>query len=276
MEDFDLDEALASGTTVEPKKETKSNNYNSGSKGPRLYEDKNIVAKDPSKLKFKATTDKTFTYYDNGKITDEKLELLKKVATTLFNQGYTYFSSDDPKSKGDEAIRSLGNARVKLFKLWAKAKGASQAFMVASETPTRISYEVSCGIRKNFLEQSDFVRCITSRTTQTLLGKDCDEPVNLLLIYTEDGCTSFSKNFKIQNAGNTVYPMQVANKCNISICNVGSDKFVDDLKNFLSSTGGNASSVEAPKQPEVKQEPVVESKPEPVAVEVTEDLEDIW
>lgn len=276
MEDFDLDEALASGTTVEPKKETKSNNYNSGSKGPRLYEDKNIVAKDPSKLKFKATSDKTFTYYDNGKITDEKLELLKKVATTLFNQGYTYFSSDDPKSKGDEAIRSLGNARVKLFKLWAKAKGASQTFMVASETPTRISYEVSCGIRKNFLEQSDFVRCITSRTTQTLLGKDCDEPVNLLLIYTEDGCTSFSKNFKIQNAGNTVYPMQVANKCNISICNVGSDKFVEDLKNFLTSTGGNSATVESPKQPEVKQEPVVESKPEPIAVEVTEDLEDIW
>lgn len=281
MEDLDLDEALASGT-VEPKKETKNNNYNnsnSGSKGPRLYEDKNIVAKDPSKLKFKATNDKTFTYYDNGKITDEKLTLLKKVATTLFNQGYTYFSSDDPKSKGDEAIRSLGNARVKLFKLWSKAKGAEQAFIVASETPTRISYEVACGIKKNFLEQSDFVRCITSRTTQTLLGKDCDMPVNLLLIYTEDGFTSFAKGFKVENAGNTIYPMQVANKCNISICNLGSDKFIEELKTFLGSTGGKAEDVEtAPVKEEPKVETVtetVETPKESVTVNV-EDLEDIW
>ena len=281
MEDLDLDEALASGT-VEPKKETKSNNYsnnsNSGSKGPRLYEDKNIVAKDPTKLKFKATNDKTFTYYDNGKLTDDKLILLKKVATTLFNQGYTYFSSDDPKSKGDEAIRSLDNARVKLFKLWAKAKGAEQAFKVESETPTRISYEVACGIKKNFLAQSDFVRCITARTTQTLLGKDCYTPVNLLLIYTEDGFTSFAKGFKVENAGNTIYPMQVANKCNISICNVGSDKFIEDLKTFLGSTGGKTDDVEtAPvkEEPKVEEVPVAETPKESPTVNV-EDLEDIW
>lgn len=281
MEDFDLDEALASGT-AEPKTEAKNTNTNS--KGPRLYEDKNIVAKDPTKLKFKTSNDKTFTYYDNGKITDEKLELLKKVATTLFNQGYTYHSPDDTRSKGDEAIRSLGNARVRLFKLWAKANGCSQAFQVASETPTRISYEVACGIKKNFLEQSDFVRCISARTVQTLLGKDCDNPVNLLLTYSEDGATSFSKGFKIQNAGNMVFPMQIANKCNISICNLGSDKFVEDLKTFLTSTGGNSTGVEASK-PEVKEEPKEEPKPEvkeePIeenndSIDVSEDLEDIW
>lgn len=283
MEDFDLDEALASGGE-EPKKETKSNYNNNNSKGPRLYEDKNIVAKDPSKLKFKTSNYKTFTYYDNGKITDEKLNLLKKVATTLFNQGYTYNSSDDTRSKGDEAIRSLPNAKVRLFKLWAKAKGAEQAFQVASETPNRISYEVACGIKKNFLELSDFIRCISARTVQTLLGKDCDEPVSLLLSYTEDGATSFSKGFKIQNAGNLVFPMQIANKCNISICNIGSDKFVDDLKTFLTSTGGNTSGVETSK-PEVKEEPqpgVKEDVTETQAdkstdtLNVSDDLEDIW
>ena len=284
MEDFDLDEALASGGE-EPKKETKSNyNSNNNSKGPRLYEDKNIVAKDPSKLKFKTSNYKTFTYYDNGKVTDEKLNLLKKVATTLFNQGYTYNSSDDTRSKGDEAIRSLPNAKVRLYKLWAKANGASQAFQVASETPNRISYEVACGIKKNFLELSDFIRCISARTVQTLLGKDCDEPVSLLLSYTEDGATSFSKGFKIQNAGNLVFPMQIANKCNISICNIGSDKFVDDLKTFLTSTGGNTSGVETSK-PEVKEEPKAEVKEdvsEPQTdkntdtLNVSDDLEDIW
>ena len=283
MEDFDLDEALASGGE-EPKKETKSNYNNNNSKGPRLYEDKNIVAKDPSKLKFKTSNYKTFTYYDNGKVTDEKLNLLKKVATTLFNQGYTYNSSDDTRSKGDEAIRSLPNAKVKLYKLWAKAKGAEQAFQIASETPNRISYEVACGIKKNFLELSDFIRCISARTVQTLLGKDCDEPVSLLLSYTEDGATSFSKGFKIQNAGNLVFPMQIANKCNISICNIGSDKFVDDLKTFLTSTGGNTSGVEASK-PEVKEEPKAEVKEDVTETQadkstdtlsVSDDLEDIW
>lgn len=283
MEDFDLDEALASGGE-EPKKETKSNYNNNNSKGPRLYEDKNIVAKDPSKLKFKTSNYKTFTYYDNGKVTDEKLNLLKKVATTLFNQGYTYNSSDDTRSKGDEAIRSLPNAKVKLYKLWAKAKGAEQAFQVASETPNRISYEVACGIKKNFLELSDFIRCISARTVQTLLGKDCDEPVSLLLSYTEDGATSFSKGFKIQNAGNLVFPMQIANKCNISICNIGSDKFVDDLKTFLTSTGGNTSGVETSK-PETKEEPQPEVKEDVTETQVdkstdtlsvSDDLEDIW
>ena len=283
MEDFDLDEALASGGE-EPKKETKNNYNNNNSKGPRLYEDKNIVAKDPSKLKFKTSNYKTFTYYDNGKVTDEKLNLLKKVATTLFNQGYTYNSSDDPRSKGDEAIRSLPNAKVKLYKLWAKAKGAEQAFQVASETPNRISYEVACGIKKNFLELSDFIRCISARTVQTLLGKDCDEPVSLLLSYTEDGATSFSKGFKIQNAGNLVFPMQIANKCNISICNIGSDKFVDDLKTFLTSTGGNTTGAETSK-PEVKEEPKPEVNEEvnetqadksTDTLSVSDDLEDIW
>ena len=77
--------------------------------------------------------------------------------------------------------------------------------------------------------------------------------------------------------------MQIANKCNISICNIGSDKFVDDLKTFLTSTGGNTSGVEASK-PEVKEEPKPEVKEETIdtkvdendSLNVSDDLEDIW
>ena len=72
--------------------------------------------------------------------------------------------------------------------------------------------------------------------------------------------------------------MQVANKCNISICNVGSDKFIEDLKTFLGSTGGKTDDVEtAPvkEEPKVEEAPVAETPKESVTVNV-EDLEDIW
>ena len=78
--------------------------------------------------------------------------------------------------------------------------------------------------------------------------------------------------------------MQIANKCNISICNIGSDKFVDDLKTFLTSTGGNTSGVETSK-PETKEEPQPEVKEDVTETQadkstdtlnVSDDLEDIW
>lgn len=274
MEDLDFDEML---TSTDIKEEAKKDEHTSSSnkdrdKEPRLYTDTNIMPKDITKLKFKNTTTKTFTVYDNGKIPDDKLELLKKVANGLFSKGYIYRSPDDTKSKTDEAIRAIEGARVKLFKPFSKFTGSDQGYQVESKETTRLAYEVACGVKKNFIELKDIIRCFYARTVQTLLGKDCDDPSNILIIYTPEGTTTFSKAFKVENAGNVIFPMQIAIKSNIPICNLGSDKFLEDLKTILTATGSTGTM-----EPEVKEEPKQEVKEEPKKEEyLTSDMEDIW
>lgn len=274
MEDLDFDEML---TSTEIKEEAKKDEHTSSSnkdrdKEPRLYTDTNIIPKDITKLKFKNTTTKTFTVYDNGKIPDDKLELLKKVANGLFSKGYIYRSPDDTKSKTDEAIRAIEGARVKLFKPFSKFTGSDQGYQVESKETTRLAYEVACGVKKNFIELKDIIRCFYARTVQTLLGKDCDDPSNILIIYTPEGTTTFSKAFKVENAGNVIFPMQIAIKSNIPICNLGSDKFLEDLKTILTATGSTGTM-----EPEVKEEPKQEVKEESKKEEfLTSDMEDIW
>lgn len=274
MEDLDFDEMLTStDIKEEAKKEERTSNSNNKDKEVRLYTDTNIMPKDITKLKFKNTTTKTFTVYDNGKIPDDKLELLKKVANGLFSKGYIYRSPDDTKSKTDEAIRAIEGARVKLFKPFSKFTGSDQGYQVESKETTRLAYEVACGVKKNFVELKDIIRCFYARTVQTLLGKDCDDPSNILIIYTPEGTTTFSKAFKVENAGNVIFPMQIAIKSNIPICNLGSDKFLEDLKTILTATGSTGTM-----EPEVKkEEPKQEVQEEPKKEEyLTSDMEDIW
>ena len=278
MEDLNFDEML---TSTDIKEEAKKDEHTSSSnkdrdKEPRLYTDTNIMPKDITKLKFKNTTTKTFTVYDNGKIPDDKLELLKKVANGLFSKGYIYRSPDDTKSKTDEAIRAIEGARVKLFKPFSKFTGSDQGYQVESKETTRLAYEVACGVKKNFIELKDIIRCFYARTVQTLLGKDCDDPSNILIIYTPEGTTTFSKAFKVENAGNVIFPMQIAIKSNIPICNLGSDKFLEDLKTILTATGSTGTmepEVKQKAQEEPKQEVKEESKKEEF---LTSDMEDIW
>ena len=274
MEDLDFDEMLTStDIKEEAKKEERASHSNNKDKEVRLYTDTNIMPKDITKLKFKNTTTKTFTVYDNGKIPDDKLELLKKVANGLFSKGYLYRSPDDSRSKTDEAIRSIDGARVKIFKLFPKANSNDQGYQVESKETTRLAYEIACGVKKNFVELKDIIRCFYARTVQTLLGKDCDDPSNILIIYTQEGTTTFSKAFKVENAGNVIFPMQIAIKSNIPICNLGSDKFLEDLKTILTATGSTGTM-----EPEVKkEEPKQEVQEEPKKEEyLTSDMEDIW
>lgn len=277
MEDLDFDEMLTStDIKEEAKKDEHTSNSNNKDKEPRLYTDTNIMPKDITKLKFKNTTTKTFTVYDNGKIPDDKLELLKKVANGLFSKGYIYRSPDDTKSKTDEAIRAIEGARVKLFKPFSKFTGSDQGYQVESKETTRLAYEVACGVKKNFIELKDIIRCFYARTVQTLLGKDCDDPSNILIIYTPEGTTTFSKAFKVENAGNVIFPMQIAIKSNIPICNLGSDKFLEDLKTILTATGSTGTMEPEVKQ-KVQEEPKQEVKEEPKKEEyLTSDMEDIW
>jgi hypothetical protein len=277
MEDLDFDEMLTStDIKEEAKKDEHTSNSSNKDKEPRLYTDTNIMPKDITKLKFKNTTTKTFTVYDNGKIPDDKLELLKKVANGLFSKGYIYRSPDDTKSKTDEAIRAIEGARVKLFKPFSKFTGSDQGYQVESKETTRLAYEVACGVKKNFIELKDIIRCFYARTVQTLLGKDCDDPSNILIIYTPEGTTTFSKAFKVENAGNVIFPMQIAIKSNIPICNLGSDKFLEDLKTILTATGSTGTMEPEVKQ-KVQEEPKQEVTEEPKKEEyLTSDMEDIW
>nr|DAR73744.1 MAG TPA: hypothetical protein [Caudoviricetes sp.] len=277
MEDLDFDEMLTStDIKEEAKKDEHTSNSSNKDKEPRLYTDTNIMPKDITKLKFKNTTTKTFTVYDNGKIPDDKLELLKKVANGLFSKGYIYRSPDDTKSKTDEAIRAIEGARVKLFKPFSKFTGSDQGYQVESKETTRLAYEIACGVKKNFIELKDIIRCFYARTVQTLLGKDCDDPSNILIIYTPEGTTTFSKAFKVENAGNVIFPMQIAIKSNIPICNLGSDKFLEDLKTILTATGSTGTMEPEVKQ-KVQEEPKQEVTEEPKKEEyLTSDMEDIW
>ena len=290
MEDFDLDSALDSKPS-DVKQEMEANrpasstgsssksNYNRGKVS--LYNDTNIVPKDLKDLKFKSNASKFFSVYDNGKVPEDKLDIIRKACHWLFTKGFIYRSKGDLRSPVDNMIRSIPGARVMIYKLWEKADSPKEGFPIDSNAPTRIAYEVACGVHKTFTKQKDIVRCIIAREVQTLLGKDCDDPDAFILTYTPDGANAFTKSFKIENAGGVWMPMKIAISSNIPICNAGSDKFIDELKKLIGVIAPSESKPEVSKTEEPKVTTV--AQPEPVEQPKTEELQvseplgdDIW
>lgn len=237
MDDFDidLDNMLDSGSN----KPVITNTNNNSNKGDRvsLFKDLTIRPKNMDSITFDNTDSKSFAVFDNGNITDEKMKLLKQMCSFLFNLGYVYRSTADNRSAVDKAIREIPGARIKVYKLWSKAKDDNNGFQVESEKTTRLAYELAANYHKKFLEQKDIVRCLNARTVQVLLGPECKTPVSFMLLYTDCGSNGFSKSFKIETAGFTWFPLKIAKDAAISTFNVNNDDFVPTMQKYLKSVG---------------------------------------
>lgn len=199
---------------------------------PRLWDDLDIKPREINTLKFKTEKNYSFAVFENGRITPTKIEAIKKIAERLFQLGFLYRSPADNRSKVDQAIRSIPGARIQVYKLWAKHKDDNNGFQVVSEAPTRISYEVACGVKKKFLDFKPMVRCLVAREAQIMLGANCDDPVQFMLVYTDKGETVI-KGSDLSSLSSVVYPMQVASRANINLFNINSPTFVEEFKKFL-------------------------------------------
>ena len=235
MEEFELEQVdgMLSAPQTKPKVE-EGPKSKFKPKGPSLWDDLDIKPLDIKDLKFKTEPNYTFTVFENGRITPTKIESIKKIAERLFQLGFIYRSPADDRNKVYQAIISIPAARIQVFKLWSKAKDDNKGFQVVSETTNKTSYRVACGVKKKFLEFKPIVRCLVARDTQLLLGPECDEPTQFILIYTDKGEVTI-KDGDMASMGPTVYPMQIAQRAGINLFNINSPKFVEEFKKFLES-----------------------------------------
>lgn len=269
MDNDAISKALDGGTTTDSSKSTSS------SGGDNLYNDTSIQPLDISGITMKDIgKNKEFTVFTNGNITESKLLELTTYCEKLFKLGFNYRSTGDSRRKEDEQIRNVSNSKATIYKLWSKAKANVNHHTVVSEAPTRISYQVACGLHKRFLKLKDFIRCIYARDTQVVLGAECNEPVNFILIYTECGESSFSKKFDIKKAGATWYALKIAKEANIPVFNIQSNNFKTEFVDHLKAIGAlNTDQPVATQQ--VQPEPVKEEPKPEVKVEDPLDLPNV-
>lgn len=216
-----------------------------------LYNDTDIKPKEIDASKFKPS-DKEFCVIDNWNISDLKLELLKKTAMALFNLGYTYRSIGFKKDKIDEAIRSLPNARYKVYKLWPKAKVEPEEAVIGCEGQDPIAYSTAAAYVRNFNAKKDSRRAQLARYTNLILGPKCEVPVDFILAYTDCGSNSFSKSFNIETARDAWYGFKIAKVANIPLFNINNKNFVTDFKSHMDAITGTTLPVQQPNpQPQV-------------------------
>ena len=256
LEDFGLDnvsevmKSNPSSHTEEVKpKTTTSSNWKSKNKTESLWNKTDIQGKEIDTSKF-LPSKKEFCIVDNWNIKDDKLELLKKVATYLFNLGYTYRSIGYNKDKIDMAIRSLPNARFKVYKCWPKAKIDSEDAEIGCEGLDPEAYAVCVSYYKNFLTKKEIRRSQLARYTNLLLGPKCIEPVDFILAYTDCGSTSLNKNFNLETGRDAWYGFKLAKVANLSIFNINNKNFTTDFKSYIAAISGS--------QPKIQEQPATQ------------------
>ncbi len=225
-----LDEPIAKEA---PKVETSSTptsggdkNYGNKEKQWDPWEDE-IIPRELDKTNLKRFS-RTFAVSGTADVTDEAIGSFRDVLETINNLGFTMRSPGDERDRFNKIITE-NFSRKEYILPWKKFNTNVEATVVK---PTKFSYELSATFHKAFKKLSNAVRGFIARDTHIFLGKDCDTPINFLIIYTSCGIENNDK-IDFKTTGNASYFINLASELNVPIFNFKNKDAKDRLVTYL-------------------------------------------
>ena len=187
---------------------------------------------------------KTFTVFTHGRedISLDKLETIVKVAKALSKKGYTFRCIGDTRDAVTTEICKIEDMKVQFYLPIRKFNEDVVEF------ETKMPTLKACCIAANYhnffnmntklnIQLSPIERMKHGSRIHVMLGKDCNEHLDLMLLVTSAGETSIvKKDNKIdyKSYGNTLFPIQVAEDTNIKIFNFNQQGFGEKIGAFIS------------------------------------------
>ena len=218
-------------------KESKPSNGNSRSPKPENYWDKQDIQ--PAEInvdKFKRKG-KSFVIYawPENDMTEDAYKKLLAVAKVAMENGYTFRHTGNADNLLHEEIRKLDNAKVVSYLPWKKFNSnVSNPILV-----NPMGYRIAIGIHKAFMRLPSAVRAILGRDVNALLGENIDDPVDMVLAWTDGGAEALTKDTDFKKLGNNSFILQVCRRANIPVLNVYNDTFIERFKSLVSTSTDN-------------------------------------
>jgi hypothetical protein len=171
---------------------------------------------------FKDTKSKSFTIVtfvpDKGKLPEEIASEFYQIAKVLAAKGYTFRHTGDSSDDLQNKILDIENIKTESYLPWKKFNLDINAPYIKKPTPKAYKIAASCHVR--FSKMSNGVRCILARNVNAILGNDCNDPVDFILAYSEDGAEGIVKGLDYKITGSVAFYLKVAEDSNISVFNL--------------------------------------------------------
>lgn len=214
---------------------TKSSSDKPGFKrqGEDLWKKNDFKAKKLSVEEFKKSG-KAFTvaYYGNdSKISDEVVSKFAKVAKYLASKGFIFRHYSAKDSKLQNEILAIPDIKVQSYLPWAKFNPNIKK--PVTRNTRKEAYEYACNYHAKFNEMPSTIRAILGNEITAMFTEKFNDPIDLLICYSENGDEVITKDTKYKELGNTSFFIKVASDNNISVFNLQKEDAITRIVEFV-------------------------------------------
>ena len=210
--------------------------YNGGNDKPKQenYWDKEDIA--PVKIdanKF-VKTDKTFsvaTYTGTEKLPSDVKEKIVEIAKVLLTKGYKFrhYGAADDDLQNEIIDIEIGSKETYLP--WKKFNANITRPILSLGTGK--AYGIALNSHKVYMKLPPAVRAVLANQVHVMLGKDCTDPLDLLISYTKCGSEHISKNMDYKITGSLTFFLSVCGESNIPVFNLKNEDCIKRISEFL-------------------------------------------
>ena len=172
-------------------------------------------------------------------MTDDIINKFTKISQALFKTGYTFRHCGDSASKVNNEIIAVEGSKVESHLPWKKFNENIKnpvTFATTKESAALVAY-----YHRGFMKLPVGVKGILSAELFCALGKGLNNPLDLYIMYSPKGHTSFGTKespVPFSELGNTSFPIRIANAAGIAIFNLGNETAITDIIEFLKAKQG--------------------------------------
>lgn len=232
-------------TAFSDSKFNSANNVKKKSKGSNLWEKNDFkpMKIDPETFK---KTGKTFSigFYKPGKdVQEDVLEKFIKIATVLSSRGYVFRYNGTHDDKLQNEIMGISGMISETYLAW---KSINKNISTPTLTyPIELAYNISASLHKSFSKLPPNARAIFASKVHSLLGKECNNPSDILLAYNDNGDESITKDTDYKKLGYLSFSLNIAKAAGIPVFNLYNENAIPRLVNLLkTSTEENTKQIE--------------------------------
>lgn len=203
-------------------------------KAPRedLWAETNIAKHKPDPATFNKVG-KSFLIGFGGTPDEKGKEVISKIVSTLGSKNFTMRYQFTDTISYLKTLADTDGLTVEAYLPWKKM--APDLEHVAKIFATKRAYEIAHFFSDKFLTFPNAVRAIRANSIHSLLGPKLDNPVNLVIYWTECGSDSIVRGTdfkKIGNMGSVYYPCR---ELNIPFYNVKNEDSLKKLVEYIKS-----------------------------------------
>lgn len=192
----------------------------------RIWDSTDIkrVKPDPSKF---VKEGKSYMVMTSTTPPADVVEILNKLITSLATKNFTLRYQFDSLISFTKDLSNRENITKEIYLPWKRmAPDLENAHMVY---PNRPAYEFGVYYAKKFLSFPPAVRALRAMTIHTLLGKKCNNPVDFVILWSENGEEKLREDSDFKKLGNLPNVFSVCSDLNIPMFNIGNKESLTKL-----------------------------------------------